>query len=61
MYLARQSMHFCGHNETETSNIKGKYLELFDLFSKYDRMLSKKNILLHYYSGLIRLCYQFRI
>lgn len=36
LFLAKQGMSFRGHNESETSGNKGNYLELCDLFSKYD-------------------------
>ena len=40
VYLARQGQAFQGYDESESSNNRGNFLELVDVFSRYDSMLN---------------------
>ena len=39
VYLARQGLAFRGDNESHSSNNRGNFLELVNLFSRYDSVL----------------------
>lgn len=40
LYLARQGQAFRGHDESESGNNRGNFLELVDVFSRYDSVLN---------------------
>lgn len=42
LFLARQGMPLRGHDESKDSSNRGNYLELMDLFSKYDENFKNK-------------------